>query len=405
MKPVEVVLRNINVLTKLDTKILHDINVVFPKGELTAIMGASGAGKTTLMNCMSKINTSDLNVTGEMLISGKDYGTNVSAISAYVQQSDLFFGEITPKQHLIFNATMLGLGKHVESRVNEVITDMNLTPFMDTKIGSPKLGWNLSESERKRLSFATKILVRVPLLFCDEPTTGLDAKLAANVVSSLRKIANKGTTVLCTIHTPASQTFEKFDNLLLLAQGKIVCFGSRSSTKDFFKHELEVPCPDNYNPADHYINATAVRPENAHQCIENINKYADVFLNSFTQRETVRYIKSIEREEVFDPIKQWEKPTFSQQFSMLLWRSAIEQWSNTKVLGFRIANAICLAVLLGLMYLKSPGTEYVGFQVKSDTEYCKNNGTGNLVPAISDQILDARLGTQAVFIVFQYFYF
>ena len=393
MKPVEVVLRNINVDTQSDTRILHDINVVFPKGELTAIMGASGAGKTTLMNCMSKINTSDLKVTGEMLVNGKDYGTNVSAISAYVQQSDLFFGEMTPKQHLIFNATMLGLKEDVESRVEEVITDMNLTPFMNTKIGSPKLGWNLSGSERKRLSFATKILVRVPLLFCDEPTTGLDSKLAANVVSSLRAIANKGTTVLCTIHQPASQTFEKFDNLLLLAQGKLVYFGSRTSTKDHFKHELEVPCPDNYNPADHYINATAVRPKTAQQCLENINKYADIFANSFTQRETVRYINSIEREEVVNPKKQWQKPSFRQQFAMLFWRSAIEQWTNYKVLGFRIAQAIFLAVLLGLMYLKSPGKEYVGFQVKNDTEYCKNNETGNLVPAISDQILD-RLGTR-----------
>ena len=102
---------------------------------------------------------------------------------------------------------------------------MGLSKFANVKIGSAARGFNLSGSERKRLSFTTKSLISIPLMFCDEPTTGLDASMAKSVVQAMQGMAANDTTILCTIHQPASQIFEMFDDILLLASGRLIYAG------------------------------------------------------------------------------------------------------------------------------------------------------------------------------------
>ena len=127
-------------------------------------MGASGAGKTTLLNTIANVKISDFKVSGSVLVDSKNYGKDIKNLSAYVQQDDMFFGQLTAREHLLFNAIMYGLGSEAEARVDEMIKYMNLEPFKNTKIGTARDGYNLSGSERKRLSFASRTLIKVAVL-------------------------------------------------------------------------------------------------------------------------------------------------------------------------------------------------------------------------------------------------
>ena len=95
--------------------------------------------------------------------------------------------------------------------------DLNLKKCENTMIGLPAQGVKgISGGERRRLSFACAMINDPNLLFCDEPTSGLDSFMAMSIVDALRKLADKGKTVICTIHQPSSEIYQKFDRLCLL---------------------------------------------------------------------------------------------------------------------------------------------------------------------------------------------
>lgn len=72
-------------------------------------------------------------------------------------------------------------------------------------------------------------------MFCDEPTSGLDSFMAQNVVTVLKSLAEKGKTIICTIHQPSSEVFSMFDKILLMAEGRVAFLGTPPQAIDFFK--------------------------------------------------------------------------------------------------------------------------------------------------------------------------
>jgi len=79
-----------------------------------------------------------------------------------------------------------------------------------------------------------QVLTDPQLLICDEPTTGLDSFMAANLVKILKSLANKGKTIICTIHQPASDTFALFDKLLLMSEGRVAYYGDAKKAPTYF---------------------------------------------------------------------------------------------------------------------------------------------------------------------------
>ena len=104
----------------------------------------------------------------------------------------------------------------------------------------------------KRLSLASEVLTNPALMFCDEPTSGLDSFMATSVVEMLRSLASQGRTVICTIHQPSSQIVELFDKVLLMAEGRTAYLGHVNNANNFLQ-SCGFPCPQNYNPADHWV--------------------------------------------------------------------------------------------------------------------------------------------------------
>lgn len=105
-------------------------------------------------------------------------------------------------------------------------------------------------------------------MFCDEPTSGLDAFMAQNLIKMIGRMAKKGRTIICTIHQPSTDVFNLFDNLLLLANGRVAYMGPRSEALHYF-NELGYRCPPHYNPADFFVRELAIIPGNE---MEGINK-------------------------------------------------------------------------------------------------------------------------------------
>lgn len=87
----------------------------------------------------------------------------------------------------------------------------------------------------KRVSFAAEVLTNPSLMFCDEPTSGLDSFMALNVIQVLKGLAQKGKTIICTIHQPSSELYSMFDKLLLLAEGRVAFLGTPDEADSFFR--------------------------------------------------------------------------------------------------------------------------------------------------------------------------
>lgn len=99
--------------------------------------------------------------------------------------------------------------------VEEVMDLVELTGLRNAIVGIPG-ATGLSAEQRKRLTIAVELVASPSIMFLDEPTTGLDARAAAIVMRTVRKMVNTGHTVVCTIHQPSIQIFESFDEVWLV---------------------------------------------------------------------------------------------------------------------------------------------------------------------------------------------
>ncbi|XP_014681141.1 PREDICTED: protein white-like isoform X1 [Priapulus caudatus] len=261
-------------------QILQNVTGYAKAGTLLAIMGASGAGKSTLLNCLTYRNIDKLTIDGNIKVNGQAAGPGIRSLSAYVQQNDVFIGTLKVGEHLRFQA-MLRMDKEFTykqrmQRVDESLTELGLKKCENTLIGVPGRLKGISGGEKKRLAFASEVLTNPKLMFCDEPTSGLDSFMAQNVVTVLKSLANRGKTILCTIHQPSSEVYAMFDRVLLMAEGRTAYLGPKQQVHSFFG-SLNYRCPQNFNPADFYIHTLAVVPSREQECKLTVKKISDAF--------------------------------------------------------------------------------------------------------------------------------
>mmetsp|Transcript_68689 Transcript_68689/g.191581 ORF Transcript_68689/g.191581 Transcript_68689/m.191581 type:complete len:1747 (-) Transcript_68689:1259-6499(-) len=202
-------------------------------GGITALMGPSGAGKTSLLDLLARRHTTYSRVEGDVRVNGHVLShAQMKGISGYVTQHDVLPGIMTVREHLLFHAR-LRLGDAVplhvkQERVCDVLDELGLGHINDSVIGDEFIR-GISGGEKRRVSIASELLAYPALLFLDEPTTGLDASNAINVVRIAARVAAKGTTVIMSIHQPRSDIFELFHRVVLMAKGgKVVYCGDAS---------------------------------------------------------------------------------------------------------------------------------------------------------------------------------
>ncbi|XP_076898366.1 ABC transporter G family member 35-like [Bidens hawaiensis] len=245
-------------VTENRLQLLSEVTGAFRPGVLTALMGVSGAGKTTLMDVLAGRKTSGY-IEGDIRISGFPKKQETFArISGYCEQTDIHSPNITVSESLIFSA-FLRLSKEINNEekltfVHEVMELVELTNLKDAIVGLPGVS-GLSTEQRKRLTIAVELVANPSIIFMDEPTSGLDARAAAIVMRTVRNTVDTGRTVVCTIHQPSIDIFESFDELLLLKRGGQVIYSGplgRNSRNiiDYFEEIPGVPkIPEKHNPA------------------------------------------------------------------------------------------------------------------------------------------------------------
>eukprot|EP00039_Didymoeca_costata_P012713 m.184618 g.184618 ORF g.184618 m.184618 type:complete len:667 (-) comp15561_c0_seq2:148-2148(-) len=224
-------------------------------GDLLAIMGSSGAGKSSLLNLLAGrlSNTGNLNVSGSVLVNGKPRDWDSFRLnSAYVLQDDLLYAEMTVRETIMLSARLrlpasMSL-KEKEERVDSIIAELGLTHCQHTQVGSDLLR-GVSGGERKRVNIGNELVTDPSLVFLDEPTSGLDSFNAQNVMTACLFLARNGRTVVATIHQPRSSIYQMFDKLLILSDRRPMYFGDAKLATDYFT-KLGFPCPANFNPAD-----------------------------------------------------------------------------------------------------------------------------------------------------------
>lgn len=239
--------------------IVDGVSANMPSGSLTAIIGGSGSGKTSILNTMShRMSGTRLKTSGSVLYNGSPKLATIR--SAYVMQQDILIPTLTVRETLLY-AAELRLPPPTSSAerqrvVEDVILELGLKECADTRIGN-NTHRACSGGEKRRTSLGVQMLANPSVLFLDEVTTGLDATSAFQLVQTLKALTKQGRTIIVTIHQPRSEIWGLFDRILLLSGGSPLYSGPVSECLAHFE-SLGYPLPAFVNPAEHLIDIAAV---------------------------------------------------------------------------------------------------------------------------------------------------
>ncbi|XP_022143776.1 putative white-brown complex homolog protein 30 isoform X2 [Momordica charantia] len=225
-------------------------------GRVTAVMGPSGAGKTTFLSALAGKATG-CTMTGLILINGKSESIySYKKIIGFVPQDDIVHGNLTVEENLRFSARCrLSADMPKPDKVlvvERVIESLGLQAVRDSLVGTvEKRG--ISGGQRKRVNVGIEMVMEPSLLILDEPTSGLDSASSQLLLRSLRREALEGVNICMVVHQPSYSLFKMFDDLILLAKGGLTAYhGSVKKVEEYFAG-IGITVPDRVNPPDHFI--------------------------------------------------------------------------------------------------------------------------------------------------------
>ncbi len=354
-------------------RIINNCSGAITSGSLVALIGASGAGKSTLMSALAFRNPRDTIVHGQILVNGCQINSFMKRLSGYVHQDDLFFGSLTVLEHLMCMSFMK-LDRRVSDEerkflIRDIIDRTGLAKCINTRIGEEGEGKMLSGGEKKRLAFATELLTQPAILFCDEPTTGLDSFNAQRLVETLQQLAEKrNTSVLCTIHQPSSQLFAMFDQVLLLSEGRVAFFGDPEDAVDFFS-ENGYKCPLNFNPAEYLISVVSIEHGSESSGQRTSSRICDKFAVSDAAQHRdllvnleIHMWESGSYEGGEEEIINFKPPTPFTTLYWLVWRFFISVIRDPKIQYLRVFQKAAIALMAGLIYAGTIELSQTGVQ-------------------------------------------
>ncbi|XVE68841.1 hypothetical protein DITRI_Ditri09bG0102200 [Diplodiscus trichospermus] len=239
-----------------DKHLLRCVTGKIKPGRITAVMGPSGAGKTTFISALAG-KAIGCRITGLILINGKNESIrSYRKIIGYVPQDDIVHGNLTVEENLWFSAKCR-LPAHLSKPdkvlvVERVIESFGLQMVRDSLVGTvEKRG--ISGGQRKRVNVGLEMVMEPSLLILDEPTSGLDSASSQLLLRALRHEALEGVNICMVLHQPSYALFKMFDDLVLLAKGGFTVYhGSAKKAEEYFAG-LGIHVPERVNPPDHFI--------------------------------------------------------------------------------------------------------------------------------------------------------
>ncbi len=214
-----------------DKVICNHVSLTISPCSFTGIIGGSGAGKTTFMNCLCGYNKA---TEGQVLINGVDLYANYDSfksIIGYVPQQDIIHGNLPLREMLEYAAKLRmppdSTKEERSARVSEAIRTVELEGHEGTMINL------LSGGQRKRASIAVELLSDPKLFFLDEPSSGLDPGTEKNLMYTMHNMARRGITIILITHT--IQNINLFDKIIFLGKGGNLCYyGDPKQAPSFF---------------------------------------------------------------------------------------------------------------------------------------------------------------------------
>ncbi|KAN0116941.1 ABC efflux transporter [Hyaloscypha variabilis] len=239
--------------------ILDDVSVDVPAGSLTAILGSSGSGKTTLLNAIAhRISSKSMDVSGSITFNRGGQLKDVR--SAYVVQDDILLPTLTVRETLRYAADLrlssISTQQERDGVVEDTILELGLKECADTRIGT-SANSQCSGGEKRRTSIGVQLLSDPSVLFCDEPTTGLDAHSAFQIIQTLKNLARSGRNVIISIHAPRSEIWSLLDRVVLLSKGGTLYSGPANGAVSHFK-DVGHDIPPFVNPAEFLVDLAAI---------------------------------------------------------------------------------------------------------------------------------------------------
>jgi len=339
-------------------RLLDNVSGAMMAGRMCALMGSSGAGKTTLMDVISLRKTSG-EITGTVELNGfAQEKTSFLRSSGYVEQFDVQTSQLTVHETVAFSARLKLDSRNEATKddasklrfVDSVLKMLELTPLKNLQVGCLELRTGLSFEQRKRLAIAVELAGSPSILFLDEPTSGLDSRGALVVMRAMKKIADTGRTICATIHQPSSAVFAMFDDLLLLKKGgTVVFFGDLGEHSIHLTNYFETAgCePINYgqNPASWMLLASEFRePAEWADLYKSSNQYRNLMEQIHAERESIDEAKKISYDDKYATTLKGRLAFMSYRVNTIYRRSPAY---NTG----RIVILVTYALLLALVFM------------------------------------------------------
>ncbi|KAJ5240156.1 ABC-2 type transporter [Penicillium chermesinum] len=348
-------------------EILDRVSADMPKGSLTAIIGSSGSGKTSLLNLMAgRMSLSRAQVSGTTTFNND---TNINSVrSAYVMQQDVLIPTLTVCETLQYSADLrLPPPTTAEERraiVEQVILELGLKELVE-------------RSDARAL--ACNYWPIPSVLFCDEPTTGLDATSAFQIIRTLKRLAQDGRTVIVSIHAPRSEIWSLFDNVILLARGSALYSGPVSESLPHFE-KCGYVMPPFVNPAEFLIDLAAI--DNRTDDLEAAS-YARV--ENLRQKWRSRVLQDTpdEKKTLATPVSGTETGamktvSFRRQMHVLTSRTFITTIRDPMGVAGSLLEAIGMAVINGWIFIQLDQTQS-GIRSREGSLYVASALNGYLV--------------------------
>ena len=366
--------RDINFTFKNSPNGLHNLSFNLESGQLVAIMGGSGVGKSTLLGILNGSIRPDQ---GTITVNGHPMESpEARLLIGFVPQDDLLIEELTVYQNLWFTARLCFANlsdQEIKMRVNHVLRDLDLVEIKDLEVGSP-IRKTISGGQRKRLNIALELIREPAILYLDEPTSGLSSTDSEKVIMLLKEQTHRGKLVVVNIHQPSSEIYKLFDKLWLLDRGGHPIYdGNPIEAITYFKKAAKYTDPDismcsacgNVNPElilniidskkiDDTGNQTNIRkftPEEWHE------KY-------LSHRKTFRPV-----EPQILPVNLQKKPSWIKQFLIFLERNVRTKLTNKPYLLITLLEAPVLALIVALLTRYTDESEYTLLANKNFVSY------------------------------------
>lgn len=353
---------------------MHDLSFTLHNGELLAIMGGSGTGKTTLL---SLLNGSLKPQQGTITINGHSIEEpKTKSLIGYVPQDDLLIEELTVYENLWFTAKFCFEGmsdQELDKRVMKTLKDLGLDAAKDLKVGSA-INKYISGGQRKRLNIALELIREPAVLFLDEPTSGLSSADTEKVINLLKEQTLKGKLIVVNIHQPSSDVYKLFDRLWLLDKGGYPVFdGNPIDAITYFKEAA------NYADAETSACPTCgnVNPEIVLNIIDEkaLNNSGEVSdERKMTPQEWHElYLKNretMEQPKVTDvPASDQRKPNALKQLAIFLQRNIKTKVTNMQYLCITLLEAPLLALVCAYLTRYAPPEGYTVMDNKNLVSY------------------------------------